>query len=89
MRLLLQYCPALNICRIILQSLVRTADKNGDKVMDFNEFEGFNDFEFIFLKWERLEETAKNALRSLTVCNGRETETCFPSEISNTKMLIK
>ena len=87
MRLLLQYCPALDICRIILQSLVRTADKNGDKVMDFNEFEGFNDFEFIFLKWEGLEETAKNALRRLTVCDGRET--CFPSEISNTKILIR
>ena len=55
--------------------------------MDFNEFEGFNDFEFIFLKWERLDETAKNALRSLTVCDGRET--CFPSDNSNTKMLLR
>ena len=45
MRLPLQDCPTLDICRIILQSLVRTADKNDDKVMDFNEFEGFNDFE--------------------------------------------
>jgi len=80
--------PVLDtIPRIILQSLVKTADRNGDKVMDFDEFESFSDFEFIFLKWENLGETAKNALGSFTVCDGRET--CFPSELSNTRMLIR
>ena len=66
---------------------MRTADKNGDKVMDFHEFEGFNDFEFLYLKWESLAGTARNARRSLTVCDGRET--CFPWELSNTKMLLR
>ena len=67
--------------------MVKTADRNGDMVMDFDEFESFSDFEFIFLKWENLGETAKNALGSFTVCDGRET--CFPSELSNTRMLIR
>merc|ERR1719234_1837624 len=76
------------IPRIILQSLVSTADKNGDKMMDFNEFEGFGDFEFIYLKWESLAGTTRNALRSSTVC-WREGETCFPSDNYNTKMLLR
>ena len=33
---------------MFLQSLVASADKNGDNGMDFNEFEGFGDFGFVF-----------------------------------------
>ena len=32
-----------------LQAFVASADKNGDNGMDFEEFEGFSDFGFVFL----------------------------------------
>ena len=64
-----------------------TADKNGDRMIDFDEFEGFSDFGFAFLKWGVLEETAMAALRTLTVCDRKET--CFPSANSDSKMLLR
>ena len=80
--------------RMFLQSLVTAADKNGDRGMDFDEFEGFNDFAFVF-QWIRLEHWATwqqlgEALESFSVCekSGRDT-TCFPFQDSNKKLLFR
>ena len=73
---------------MFLQSLVTTADKNNDNMMDFSELEGFNDFRFFPLEWYRgTGQTAMKALRSFTVCDGRES--CFPSSESNPGMLLR
>ena len=73
---------------MFLQSLVTTADKNNDNMMDFSEFEGFNDFRFFPLEWYRgTGQTAMKALRSFTVCDGRES--CLPCSESNPGMLLR
>ena len=72
---------------MFLQSLVTTADKNSDNMMDFDEFEGFGDFGFVAVGWTRIWATGKRALRSFTVCDGRES--CFPSGEANMKMLLR
>ena len=72
---------------MFLQSLVTTADKNNDNMMDFEEFEGFSDFRFVPLKWHEIGETAIRALRGFTVCDGREF--CFPSGGANIRMLLR
>ena len=41
-------------CRMILQSLVTSADKNLDGAMDWKEFEGFGDFELVFKRWPHM-----------------------------------
>ena len=39
---------------MILQSLVKSADKNLDGGMDWKEFEGFGDFELVFKRWPQM-----------------------------------
>ena len=39
---------------MILQSLVKSADKNLDEAMDWKEFEGFGDFELVFKRWPQM-----------------------------------
>jgi len=47
--------PILNTFpRMILQSLVSSADKNLDGSMDWKEFEGFGDFELVFKRWPQM-----------------------------------
>ena len=41
-------------CRMILQSLATSADKNLDGSMDWKEFEGFGDFELVFKRWPQM-----------------------------------
>ena len=81
---------------MFLQSLVASADKNGDNGMDFNEFEGFGDFGFVFQYtmssshpeeiWQGLGE----ALQSFSVCDesGR-VKKCFPFTDSTTDLLFR
>ena len=74
------------IHRIILQSFVRSADKNNDNAMDFAELEGFDDFGFVYLKWKNWAyEPAMKMLQSFNVCAGANS--CFPSDEDNMKML--
>ena len=72
---------------MFLQSLVTTADKNDDNMMDFNEFEGFSDFGFSARKWQEIGGSAMRALRSFRVCDGRES--CFPSGGADMRMLLR
>ena len=39
---------------MVLQSLVKSADKNLDEAMDWKEFEGFGDFELVFRRWPQM-----------------------------------
>ena len=75
---------------MFLQSLVTTADKNNDNMMDFDEFEGFSDFGFVkALEWNSgIGEIATRALRSFTVCD-RARESCFPSDAANMRMMLR
>ena len=72
---------------MFLQSLVTTADKNNDNMMDFSEFEGFNDFMFVPRKWYEIGATALKAVRSFSVCDQRES--CLPCGESNPRMLLR
>ena len=72
---------------MFLQSLVTTADKNSDNMMDFDEFEGFGDFGFVAVGLTRIWATGKRALRSFTVCDERKS--CFPSGEASMKMLLR
>ena len=76
----------LFIHRIVLQSFVRSADKNNDNAMDFAEMEGFDDFGFVYLKWKNWAyEPVMKMLQSFNVCAGANS--CFPSDEDNMKML--
>ena len=37
---------------MILRSLVKSSDRNSDGGMDWEELEGFGDFELVFLRWQ-------------------------------------
>ena len=87
MTFLLKLCFSVEISRMFLQSLVTTADKNDDNMMDFNEFEGFSDFGFPARKWHEIGGSAMRALRSFRVCDGRES--CFPSGGADMRMLLR
>ena len=45
---------------MILQSLVKSADKNLDGAMDFQEFDGFGDFELVFRRWPQMWKILKD-----------------------------
>ena len=51
--------------RAILQSLVRSSDKNSDGAMDFAEFESFGDFNLVYTHWPQQLEMAKSSLWGL------------------------
>ena len=77
-----------------LQAFVASADKNGDNGMDFEEFEGFGDFGFVFLYgkvdeeiWQGLGE----ALQSSFVCDvmSSRDDICFPVKESNMEGLSR
>lgn len=42
--------------RMILRSLVKSSDRNSDGGMDWEELEGFGDFELVFLRWPEMWE---------------------------------
>ena len=64
---------------MILQSLVKSADKNLDRAMDWEEFEGFGDFELVFKRWPQLWKILLADLSAgMNTCGGREGK-CFPS----------
>ena len=48
-------------CRAILQSLVRSSDKNSDGAMDFEELTTFGDFNLAYNIWPRHLQMAMNA----------------------------
>ena len=79
---------------MFLQSLVASADKNGDNGMDFNEFEGFGDFGFVFqftmVDPEEIWQELGEALQSFSVCDesGR-VKKCFPLTDSTTDLLFR
>ena len=80
---------------MFLQAFVASADKNYDNRMDFEEFEGFSDFGFVFRYtkvdhweiWQGLEE----ALQSFFVCDERSSrdKECFPMKESNREFLFR
>ena len=47
---------------MILLPFVDSADKNGNGGMEWEEFEGFTDFELIFEKWPKMWETFWNEM---------------------------
>ena len=64
---------------MVLQSLVKSADKNLDEAMDWKEFEGFGDFELVFQRWPQMWRILRDdMLAGMNTCGGRE-EKCFPS----------
>ena len=67
---------------MILQSLVKSADKNLDEAMDLKEFEGFGDFELVFKRWPQmwwiLYYPQMWQMTGMNTCDGGE-GTCFPS----------
>ena len=78
--------------RMFLQSFVAAADKNGDNAMDFEEFEGFSDFGFVFRyakeeHWE-IWQGLGEALQSFLVCES-EDKNCFPMKESNREFLFR
>ena len=66
---------------MILQSLVKSADKNLDGAMDWKEFEGFGDFELVFKRWPQMWTILQeDMLAGMNSCDGvREEGNCFPS----------
>ena len=65
--------------RMILQSLVTSADKNMDGAMDWKEFEGFDDFELVFKRWPQMWKILQDdMLAGMNTCAG-EDGNCFPS----------
>ena len=63
---------------MILQSLVKAADKNMDRAMDWEEFEGFGDFELVFKRWPQMWKILQDELLAgMNTCGGRERK-CFP-----------
>jgi len=64
--------------RMILQSLVKSADKNLDRAMDWQEFEGFGDFELVFKRWPQMWQILQDDLLAGMSACGREGK-CFPS----------
>ena len=51
--------------RAVLQSLVRSSDKNSDGAMDLEEFESFGDFNLVYTHWPQQLEMAKSSLWGL------------------------
>ena len=67
-------------CRMILQSLVKSADKNLDRAMDWQEFEGFGDFELVFKRWPQMWQILQDdLLAGMNACGGGRDGKCFPS----------
>ena len=80
---------------MFLQAFVASADKNGDNGMDFEEFEGFSDFGFVFRyakeeHWE-IWQGLGEALQSFLVCDERSSrdKKCFPMKESNREFLFR
>merc|ERR1719295_938604 len=73
--------PVLNTFpRIILQSLVKSADKNLDGAMDWKEFEGFGDFELVFKRWPQMWQILQDdLLTGMNTCGPGRDGKCFPS----------
>ena len=68
------------IFRMILQSLVKSADKNLDRAMDWQEFEGFGDFELVFKRWPQMWQILQdNLLTGMNTCGPGRDGKCFPS----------
>ena len=66
--------------RMILQSLVKSADKNLDGAMDWKEFEGFGDFDLVITRWPKMWRLLRYDLLAGigNTCDGEE-ERCFPA----------
>ena len=63
---------------MVLQSLVKSADKNLDEAMDWKEFEGFGDFDLVFRRWPQMWRILQeDLLAALNMCGGGEGK-CFP-----------
>ena len=66
---------------MILQSLVKSADKNLDGAMDWKEFEGFGDFELVlYQRWPQMWRILRDDMLSdMNTCAGGGEGSCFPS----------
>ena len=65
---------------MVLLSLVESADKNANNRMEWEEFEGFGDFELISEKWPKMWETFQGEmLAGMWVDGSAGDKTCFPS----------
>jgi len=67
--------------RMILQSLVKSADKNLDGAMDWKEFEGFGDFDLVlYQRWPQMWKILRDDILSdMNTCAGGGKGSCFPS----------
>jgi len=66
--------------RAILQSLVRSSDKNSDGAMDFEELTTFGDFNLVYNIWPQHLQMARGSGWGMRKCDGNS---CFPSSISS------
>ena len=58
---------------------MKSADKNMDGAMDWEEFEGFGDFELVFQRWPQMWWIIQDGMQAgMNVCKGRDGE-CFPA----------
>ena len=73
--------PNIQPTRMILQSLVKSADKNLDGAMDWKEFEGFGDFDLVlYQRWPQMWKILRDDILSdMNTCAGGGKGSCFPS----------
>ena len=58
---------------------MKSADKNMDGAMDWEEFEGFGDFELVFQRWPQMWWIIQYGMQAgRNVCEGRDGK-CFPA----------
>ena len=58
---------------------MKSADKNMDGAMDWEEFEGFGDFELVFQRWPQMWKILQDGMQAgINVCEGRDGK-CFPA----------
>ena len=67
--------------RMVLLSLVESADKNANDGMEWEEFEGFGDFELVSEKWPKMWETLQREMLAgmWTGGSGGDKTCCTPS----------
>ena len=72
------HAPAL---RMILLSMVESADKNANGVMEWDEFRGFGDFDLVADKWPKMWETLQTEMLAglWTGGSGSDKTCCAPS----------
>ena len=64
---------------MVLLSLVESADKNANEGMEWEEFEGFGDFELFLEKWPKMWETFQREMLAGMWAGSSGWDKCVPS----------